>query len=286
MTAINPEYAPQNSRSDTFDDEQDIYLMFARLLVQAYAQHGQQKIDTLSRAVNFCDKITKKGFNKSSAKSSLFASIALEYFLLGEYGKSIPFHQQALQEIEKASPQEIISYVFNYISTLLRIEYYEDAIRVIDENEPVWNKIPRVKDRFLCLKAMSYIFLEKSEEAWNCIPHNRKRSGIDHYYYYRFIQIIVYLIRKEYSLAQSEIETYIHTIRNNDNDATYLQLCILLKNYIVLLAEKNVLTKKTFNNKSKTILDLLLKKQHKIETTNHALLYRWVVRFISQSIVL
>jgi len=284
LKRLNPGFQSLNITPFQIENEQDAYLSFADLLVQAYRLYGNQKIEILNKALLLCDKIVKKGFKTSATKSSLCALIALEYFLLGDYHLSIPFHQKALQEKEDTSPQEMISYIYNYISALLRIEDYEEAIRVINDNEAVWNNIPRVKDHFLCLKAMSYIFLNNPDEAWECIPHNRKRSGSELYYYYRFIQIIVYLIRNEYLPAISESETFIHTIRNNDKNSNYLALTMLLKRYVILLSDKNVMTKKTFKTKSKVILEALIKKQNEIETTNHALLYRWTMRLIEKNL--
>lgn len=285
LKGLNPMFEAQNIIPyRQAEKEKDTYLIFADLLVQAYCLDGKPKIELLNQALMLCDSIVKKGFKASASKRSLCAMIALEYFLSGDYANSITYHKKALQEKEDTAVQEIISYIYNYISTLLRIEKYEESIRVINDNEAVWNKIPRVNDHFLCLKAMSYIFLGNPDEAWKCIPHNRKRSGIELYYYYRFIQIIIYLIRNDYLPAISEAETFIHTIRNNDKNVNYLQLAILLKKYIVLLSEKNTLSRKTFTGKSNAILQTLKKRQKENETANHALLYRWLLRLIAKNL--
>lgn len=284
LKAINPDFVAAN-RKDIVPDlkremESDNYLLLTHHITESYHQAGEQKIKTLKAALKLCSKIRKKGFEKNATVSSIAALLALEYFLQEDYANAITYHQKALQETEGIQQQQVISYVFNYLSTMLRLNKYKDTVHLIKNYEPIWSGIPRMKDRFLCLLAMSHVFLKQPDEAWSCLPHNRKKSGLDHYYYYRFIQIIVYLMKKEYRLAISETETFIHTIRNHDKNAAYLKLTLALKKYLHLLNDKPVMDKQSLKKKCNKLLQGLGEEKRQVELAEHALLYRWLVAAI------
>lgn len=254
----------------------DNYLEYMRLLTESYCRHGQEKIDALLKAQRLISKIAKKDFDKQAAKATTSAGIALEYFLSGSYRQSLPFHKMALDNASTLPHERVIAFVFNYLSALMRLEQYAEAVRLIEKYRATWEALPRVRDRFLCLKAMNLIFLNDADAAWNCIPPDRKQSGIDHYYYYRFIQILVFYLRGELDLAMNETENFEHTVRYQDKDANYLRLILLMKKFLRLRGEKPALSRKEFEkSKSKLKAEMNLAEIEK-RLPDKALLYRWL----------
>lgn len=254
----------------------DSYLEYMRLLTESYCRHGAEKINVLLQAQRLITKIAKKDFDKQAAKATTSAGIALEYFLTGNYKQSLPFHKAALENAITLPAERIIAFVFNYLSALIRLENYFEAVRIIEKNRPTWEQLPRMRDRFQCLKAMCYLFLHDADTAWKCIPLDRKQSGIDHYYYYRFIQIIALYLRGELGLAMNESENFEHTVRYQDKDANYLRLILLMKKFLRLQSDKPALTQEEYRLRGNNMKDEIDLEKIERELPDKALLYRWL----------
>ncbi len=268
--------APLQPLTFTWVDASDNYLGYMRLLMESYGAQGEEKIKILCQAQGLIVKIKKKQFDKKAAIATTSAGIALEHFLSGSYRQSLPFHKNALDNASTLPGERVIAFVFNYLSALTRLEHYTDAIRLIEKYSATWETLPRVRDRFLCLKAMIHIFLNDADAAWNCIPHDRKQSGIDHYYYYRFIQILVLYLRSEAELAMNETENFEHTVRYQNKDDNYLRLIMLMKKFLRLQSDKPAFTQKEHrfrNDKLRSEIDL---GKIEKELPDKALLYRWI----------
>ncbi|MCB0756458.1 MAG: hypothetical protein KDB98_12740, partial [Flavobacteriales bacterium] len=143
VISINPADEKQN----------DAFANHFAALTKAYAHRGEEKIELLKNAAGFVSEINSKSFDRNAALATVNAAIALEYFLLRELEASLPFHQKALEFGSGLEGGKLISFVFNYLSTLIRLERHEQAIALINEYASVWEKLPRMRDRFLCLKA-------------------------------------------------------------------------------------------------------------------------------------
>ncbi len=255
----------------------DAYANHLIALTESYRFRGIDKIEMLLKASEFVTQIQIKSFDKKGALSSINAGIALEYFLLRELEASLPFHQKALEFGSKLESTKLISFVFNYLSTLIRLERHEQAIELINEYGTVWQKLPRMRDRFLCLKAMCHVFENNPKAAETCIPEDRKAGGLDHYYYYRFIHIIVLYQHGKAELAMNEAENFEHTVRYNDKDKDYLRLIQGMKKFLVLRSEKQVISEGAFSQKAEK-LKASLNKASESAFADRALHYKWILQ--------
>ncbi|MCF8276488.1 MAG: hypothetical protein K9J17_07120 [Flavobacteriales bacterium] len=246
-------------------------------LTKAYAHRGEEKIGLLKNAAGFVSEINSKSFDQNAALATVNASIALEYFLLRELETSLPYHQKALEFGTGLEDGKLISFVFNYLSTLIRLERHEQAIELITEYTSVWENLPRMRDRFLCLKAMCHIFENDPKAAENCIPEDRKACGLDHYYYYRFIQIIILLQKGKPELAMNEAENFEHTVRYNDKDEDYLKLIQAIKKFLSLKSEQAVVSEEVFSEKAYKLKESL-NQANESAFADRALLYKWILK--------
>ncbi len=244
-------------------------------LTDSYRLKGTDKIGMLEKAAGFISKIEAKKFDSKGALASINAGIALEYFLLQEFEASIPYHQNALEFGKKLDGAKLISFVFNYLSTLLRLEQHTEAIDLLEEYTSVWNKLPRMRDRFSCLKAMCHILEGDPSAAEKCIPEDRKAGGLDHYYYYRFVQIIILFQKGKPELAMNECENFEHTVRYNDKDEDYLKLIQVVKKFIAIKSEQSILSEEEFDSKA-VKLSQLLEDTNQNSYADRALLYKWL----------
>ncbi len=259
-----------------WEQASDSYLSYMVLLTQSYGNSGKEKIARLLEAREYLNQIDKKDFDLASAQSSLFAGIALEYFLLGEFDGSVKWHQEALKSAKNIAPEKLITYVFNYLSTLIRLADYTKAIEIMEQHRGTWMALPRMRDRFRCMLAMCHIFNQNHEAAWECIPIDRKQGGTDHYYYYRTIHIIVLLRREYYDMAEAETDNFIHAIRYNDKDAGYLKFLQILKKYIKVVSEKQSVTPSVHEERIAEVGVQLAKHEHIIDQPDKALIFRWL----------
>ena len=253
----------------------DAYAKHLVALTESYRFRGTEKIEMLKQAAQFTSHIESKRFDQKGALASINAGIALEHFLLREFEKSLPYHKNALEFGAKLEDGKLISFVFNYLSTLIRLQQHHQAIELISKYEPVWHKLPRMRDRFLCLKAMCHIFESEPKSAEACIPEDRKSGGIDHYYYYRFLQIIVLFQKGKTELAINEAENFEHTVRYNDKDEDYLKLTQAMKKFLALKSEQNSVSEAVYSNKAKK-LEQSLNETSENAFADRALFYKWL----------
>lgn len=258
-------------------DENDAFSNHLAVLTQSYQHNGLEKINLLKSASDFVKNIAIKRFDQNGALASINAGIALEYFLLRQLEASLPYHQKALEFGSGLEGGKLISFVFNYLSTLIRLERHEQAIELITEYASVWKKLPRMRDRFMCLKAMCHVFEDDPKAAENCIPEDRKAGGLDHYYYYRFIQIIVLFQKEKPELAMNEAENFEHTVRYNDKDEDYLRLNQAMKKFLLLQSERPTISEEVYSDKAEK-LKQSLNEASESAFADRALLYRWILQ--------
>lgn len=253
---------------------------FLLLQAQATASNGEEKIALLKQAASLVSQLDFNGVDPALEASSCAAAIALEYFLMGDYEASMPYHQQALSYSDKLPDNRIQPFLFNFLATLIRMERYEDAVALLNEHAPVWLRSKRLKDRTLCMKAMCHLFMHQPEEAANCLPHNLKDSGLDHYYYYRVIQILVYFKRGDLLLALNEAENFLDTIKYQSVDDDHQELVVLLRKLFKLQNEQVALPRDKYDAQLQTLRDeyqqLMTSKAH----THNFLLYKYVATVV------
>ena len=264
--SINPADEKQN----------DAFANHFAALTKAYSHRGEEKIELLKTAAGFVSEINSKAFDQNAALATVNAAIALEYFLLRELEASLPYHQKALEFGASLEGGKLISFLFNYLSTLIRLDRHEQAIELINEYASVWEKLLRMRDRFLCLKAMCHVFENDPKSAEDCIPEDRKAGGLDHYYYYRFVQIIVLFLKEKPELAMNEAKNFEHTVRYNDKDEDYLRLIQSMKKFLALKSEQAIIDETAFSKKAEK-LKQSLNEASESAFADRALLYRWIV---------
>ncbi|MCB9186092.1 MAG: hypothetical protein H6601_05035 [Flavobacteriales bacterium] len=268
------------SLNPTDQERNDAFSNHFVALTKAYAHRGEEKIGLLKTAADLVSEINSRSFDQNAALATVNAAIALEYFLLRELEASLSYHQKALEFGSGLEDRKLLSFVFNYLSTLIRMERHEQAIALVNKYASVWEKLPRMRDRFRCLKAMCHVFENDPKAAEDCIPEDRKAGGLDHYYYYRFIQIIILFQKGKQELAMNEAENFEHTVRYNDKDEDYLRLIQAMKKFLLLKSEQPTISEEAYWEKAEK-LDRSLDQASESAYADRALFYRWIVSRLS-----
>ena len=244
-------------------------------MCRSFRQSGQAKINTLIRSIKLLEQVPSKALDHKSTLASLNAGIALEHFLSGDLLSSLQYHQHALENVSELSEDRRVSYLFNYVSTLLRLERYNESIELIRQQQTIWAKKPRLTHRFHCLSAMCYLFENKINDAEKLIPEDRKEGGMDHYYYFRILQSIVFFLREKPELALNELDNLEHTVRYNDSDRDTLTLIQGFRKLFNLICAAQSLSKSQVKSGIDQLNEITDQASNAAKA-NHWLLYHWM----------
>lgn len=263
-----------------WQQQTDLYLVYNIQVIEATKESGSTKIALLKKASELIDKVVHPSFDKDREHALTAASIALEYFLIGKLEDSLPYHHKALSFKGTVDNDRMQAFLFNYLATLMRLERYSNAIDLIEEHGSLWLKSPRLKDRTLCMKAMCHIFLGDADAAYDLIPTSRRNSGIDHYYYYRVIQIIVYFMRGDLLLAINETDNFLDTIHYRSIDDDTKDLVILIKRFLKLENERLALDTQTYNTRINELTEQYTEVLTSKVNPHNSLLYKWLGKIL------
>ncbi|MEM7102228.1 MAG: hypothetical protein AAF502_03780 [Bacteroidota bacterium] len=253
--------------------ETNALVEFKLLHKKAFGLTGKSKIETLQAALTVFPKISSPHFASDEWLAGTYHRIAMEYFLMGDNDTSRVFYLKAFQYRDGLPSEKLAPFIFNFMTNELRAEKFDEALKIIDENEDALIGNDRTRDRTLCMKAICSIFLGEFEKAESCIPDQRKGGGLQTYFYMRIIQIIIYFTRNEHELALTETENVMQSVyynkdlsfRNFTNELHYflrIQLnSISSSNYKILKASR--LSE--------------LKELGNWGMNQHTLLYRWLI---------
>lgn len=261
--------------------DSDALSKYYQTMATAYTKTGNERLSLLESAMGLLDSIPAGRIDHQSQRAAINAAIALEYFFQNRLEESLQYHHQALERTKYVSVDRVASYLFNYVSTLIRLAKYQDAIDILDLHENTWNHMPRMRHRFYCLKGMCHVLTGNPDSAATCIPDDRKTGGLDHYYYFRVIQIIVQIEKGKVELALNECENVEHTVRYNDKNQHYLKLVHHFKRFIQLELDKPSLSKKAFKAKVEKLYTESVPDSPEARA-DHTLFYTWLHGRINQ----
>ena len=250
------------------------YFQYQLLWAKSYASKGLEKIQILKDAEKYISKINKTKFSNESEIAKVNASIALDYFLLEKYQFSIEYHEKCLLQKKHLNDKDFAVYLFNYISTLLRMDDFRKALELISEHEKLLLKQERLHDRFLNIKAMCLLLLNQIDEAETCLPHERKEGGMYNYFYFRVVQSMVFYERREYDLAINELHNLQYSLHYNQlKNSGFKELTKYLQIFYKLQRDQK------FISNYQTDKQNLINEINSLENKSQYLLpYKWLLQ--------
>jgi len=212
----------------------DHYSNYLYLYALSFQQMGMEKIATLQEALVCIAACHQPEMKAENRKLFLLATIALEYYLMGNHQSADNYYQQTLQYATESKQELRLTVIFNYFSNCIKLEKYETAIELFETNEAAIEANERVHYRFLCLKAMGHIFLKEAEKAIACVPPNIQQRPDAQYYYFRLVQIISFCELEEEEAAMRECQNFLKMYRYHENhevDVDYQMVAKFLLRY-------------------------------------------------------
>jgi|GEM_PF-2585005 len=191
---------------------------FSRFLYHqtlSFHLHGIEKVEQLQQAYQYL-KQAQKETQKAPSQSLIPATIALEYFLMGQYQTAHQYYQQIISHINQIPISQSLPIIFNYFSNLVKLQRYHEAIEIFEQYESHIQDNQRVIGHFLNVKAMCHIFLNQPTKAHKTLQTPINKQTAPNYHYHRIIYIILLCIKQETEDAIRETYNLLKVLKNQN----------------------------------------------------------------------
>ncbi len=219
LKVTNPDF-PYSDLIQTVDLKEesvnDYYSNYLYLYALSFQKTGMEKIILLQKALGFIEQCHQPEMQAENRKFFLLATIALEYYLMGNHQAADDYYLQTLKLAESSKQKLQLTVIFNYFSNCIKLQKYAKAIELFEDNQAAIEVNEKVHYRFLCLKAMCHIFLKETEKAIDCIPPNIQQRPDAQYYYFRLVQIIAYCQSEDEEAAMRECHNFLKMYRYHE----------------------------------------------------------------------
>lgn len=137
-------------------------------------------------------------------RMALHAAMAMEQVFAGRISDSLHTFENLLQHPAFASYSGRNLVLFNYVSTLLKVARYKDALRITalleaEKQEPV------LAERLYALKCYALVFMGDAQRLKEALPADINGYDLSIRIYYRLLYTIVFLLRGDGEAAEREL---------------------------------------------------------------------------------
>lgn len=215
-------------------ENDNIYFNYLKNKAKSYKLQGEEKIALLNAMLIQLDEIKTSDLNKESEKFILYQSLGVEKMLQAENLIAANYFAESLKNIETIDDKIIIKGLYNFISTLIKLEDFDTAIELFETHQ---NKIIKsnINDLFSCIVTMCYIFAGKIENAESINRIIDSNKSVGNFLYSRCNLAIIHFVNNEAELAQNELININQSINYHKNqDQAYLDFASIFKSYIQL----------------------------------------------------
>lgn len=196
--------------------EKDHLVEYRKLKAQSYYVSGTEKINVLLAA----EKILKENLIPELGIDEtwwLKANAGLEYYLQKDVKNAIVYFDAlfALPEIETFN--RLPEAALNYQSALMSVGDYEKAIKMISPFEERMASAPPVFYKYICLKSLGLLFLNKPPQARKELNRVEHHAVEFDFMYWRIAMVLSFTTEKRWDDAQNEFKNLqkTKTVKNN-----------------------------------------------------------------------
>ncbi|MGB1242271.1 MAG: hypothetical protein ACPG49_07110 [Chitinophagales bacterium] len=273
--------APLMPDSLSLTEKQNPFTQLLQLEAKSYLQSGEEKIKTLTQLLQHLEHCNFPWLQYNRRKMVTLSNIALAYYLLGNNQEANHFYELAIEHTQTKKQKLPIEVLFNHFSNLVKMESYQKALNLYTQNEADIQGYPKVQNRFLCLKSMCHTLLQQREEAQKCIPVNIRTLPPDQYYYFRFIQLMVFYQMDDWEGALRETENFLKVlnyVKEPHFDVDYKQLAYFYLQFFKAILDIPEAQKQILLQLQSALMDC---KNNESARNNHLIL-KWLEREVER----
>lgn len=137
------------------------------------------------------------------------AMLAGAYYNVREYATAAKYYEKALSFKDKNKLPIRNDILFNYVSTLMKLDDYARAVDIMMTYDKSIQANPKVKHKFDYFHCMAHIFMGSHKHVREIIPQNIGRLPEDEHHYFRFIYCILPYLDDDIEDAIREVTNFI-----------------------------------------------------------------------------
>jgi hypothetical protein len=166
------------------------------------------------------------------AQVSTLINLGIEYILLGKYEEGDKVLAESIALSEQHKQPILAGSIHNYLVNQINLGEYEKGLKIYARFKKLLDA-GRTKSNSRIYNCYCHLFLGKDEEALMYLPKATDVS-LPEQIMIRFMYVIAFCIRKEYTLALSEMKNLKRTIKaiKQGNYATQLTIAELFLRYV------------------------------------------------------
>lgn len=187
-----------------FTNTSNPFIEFYEQATHAHQSLGQTRIDHARHAAEQIGMVAELFPNHAVWGFTILASSLL---VEHRYSEAKGVFQSALEFIQTHQLSPPPDMLFNYASTLMKLQEFDRVLALIDQYNPIIKDRPKVHFRFESLRCFCYIFLRQPIQALGAIPPAITQRPESEYQYFRFLYLII-------PYLQDDLESAIREARN------------------------------------------------------------------------
>ncbi|PIO47127.1 MAG: hypothetical protein CMR00_12040 [[Chlorobium] sp. 445] len=182
---------------------------------QAFRQLNSIQVNAAKRALETIMQVENDTPAVLYEKMAIITNVGLTYMLKMDYAAARDYYAQAVAFCEQHALSIDTSLILNLISVEMKLEHYEAALELLKIH---WSGLAETETTLLRAEVMhvfSLIFLGRSAEAQRCIPKVDANNSDFLRRYYRYAQIAIYYLAKDYEAALRETMSFAKYLRRH-----------------------------------------------------------------------
>lgn len=275
----------ENITSISFEElNQNNYFSYLQNKTKSFKIQGDEKSELLHNMLLQLDLIKTTDINIDHERFAILQSLGVEKMLQAKNLEAVKLFSDSLLQSGKIDDKVLIKGIYNYLSTLVKLEDYKSAIALFEEHQTKILK-SNIIDLFYCIITMSYIFIndiEKAEQINKIIDSN---NSVGNFLYSRCNLAIIHFLNNESELCLNELTNISQSIKYHKNqDKAYQDFVSFFRAYIQVSYSKTLL--QSNQNKLQEIVKKLNENFVKSDVSYGAdsLHLVWLLKQISTSI--
>ena len=180
--------------------------LFYDHLSHAHLSSGNERIDHACKAVEAIAPI-RSLFNDRAILGDAILSSA--YLAEGRYREARDSFQEAIDFARREGIDPPIEMLFNYVSTLMRLDDFQKALELLDRYAQALAERPQIRFRAESLRCFCHIFQNEPIKALESIPPDLGQRPESEHNYFRFIYLIIPYLRNEPEDALREARNFL-----------------------------------------------------------------------------